>query len=89
MAPSLDITASQDDREFSLRWIMVHIIEEYARHNGHADLAVHPAAAPMASSCRRLDQHLGRLTDSLTRLTETGETQRDLGKRPADLRAGH
>ncbi|WP_026248589.1 DinB family protein [Streptomyces sp. LaPpAH-108] len=26
------------DREVSLRWIMVHMIEEYARHNGHADL---------------------------------------------------
>lgn len=25
-------------REVSLRWIMVHMIEEYARHNGHADL---------------------------------------------------
>ncbi|MGW4470951.1 DinB family protein [Nonomuraea sp. NPDC004354] len=24
--------------EVSLRWIMVHMIEEYARHNGHADL---------------------------------------------------
>ena len=22
----------------SLRWILVHMIEEYARHNGHADL---------------------------------------------------
>jgi len=22
----------------TLRWIMVHMIEEYARHNGHADL---------------------------------------------------
>jgi hypothetical protein len=22
----------------SLRWVMVHLIEEYARHNGHADL---------------------------------------------------
>ena len=22
----------------SLRWIMLHMIEEYARHNGHADL---------------------------------------------------
>lgn len=22
----------------SLRWILVHLIEEYARHNGHADL---------------------------------------------------
>ena len=24
--------------KFSLRWIVVHMIEEYARHNGHADL---------------------------------------------------
>ena len=23
---------------FNLRWIVVHMIEEYARHNGHADL---------------------------------------------------
>jgi hypothetical protein len=23
---------------FNLRWIMLHMIEEYARHNGHADL---------------------------------------------------
>ena len=27
------------DRETpNLRWILVHMIEEYARHNGHADL---------------------------------------------------
>jgi uncharacterized damage-inducible protein DinB len=25
-------------RPFSLRWIVTHMIEEYARHNGHADL---------------------------------------------------
>ena len=37
-APSLDATGTQDGREFSLRWIMIHMIEEYARHNGHADL---------------------------------------------------
>jgi uncharacterized damage-inducible protein DinB len=24
--------------QFSLRWILVHMVEEYARHNGHADL---------------------------------------------------
>jgi len=27
-----------DGRAASLRWIMCHMIEEYARHNGHADL---------------------------------------------------
>jgi uncharacterized damage-inducible protein DinB len=26
------------DGAVSLRWILVHMIEEYARHNGHADL---------------------------------------------------
>jgi uncharacterized damage-inducible protein DinB len=30
---------SHDGREdFSVRWIIVHMVEEYARHNGHADL---------------------------------------------------
>lgn len=45
-----DITSGQDmnapsarpnkrtDRPFPLRWVMLHMIEEYARHNGHADL---------------------------------------------------
>ena len=28
----------QDGNSPSLRWILVHMIEEYARHNGHADL---------------------------------------------------
>jgi uncharacterized damage-inducible protein DinB len=37
-APSLDTTGTQrDGRLASLRWIMLHMIEEYARHNGHAD----------------------------------------------------
>lgn len=27
-----------DGRSPNLRWILVHMIEEYARHNGHADL---------------------------------------------------
>ncbi|SFD09109.1 DinB family protein [Streptomyces aidingensis] len=37
---SLDDTCRRprDGEEFSLRWIYVHMIEEYARHNGHADL---------------------------------------------------
>ena len=26
------------EQDVSLRWIYVHMIEEYARHNGHADL---------------------------------------------------
>jgi uncharacterized damage-inducible protein DinB len=41
-AASLETVAknrSNDGRgDFSLRWILVHMIEEYARHNGHADL---------------------------------------------------
>jgi uncharacterized damage-inducible protein DinB len=27
----------RNDETFSLRWVLVHMIEEYARHNGHAD----------------------------------------------------
>jgi uncharacterized damage-inducible protein DinB len=27
-----------DGEQANLRWIMLHMIEEYARHNGHADL---------------------------------------------------
>ncbi|GAA1390117.1 DinB family protein [Luteococcus peritonei] len=26
------------DGRFTLRWILVHMVEEYSRHNGHADL---------------------------------------------------
>ncbi len=36
---SLDQTfISPRGTEISLRWVYVHMIEEYARHNGHADL---------------------------------------------------
>lgn len=24
--------------EVSLRWVLIHLVEEYARHNGHADI---------------------------------------------------
>ena len=39
-AQSLDVTAYQArwDEHVSLRLVMVHMIQEYARHNGHADL---------------------------------------------------
>ena len=35
----LDHTFSTERRpEITLRWVYLHMIEEYARHNGHADL---------------------------------------------------
>ena len=38
-APNLDVTGFDDWRgEVSLRWVLIHLVEEYARHNGHADL---------------------------------------------------
>jgi uncharacterized damage-inducible protein DinB len=40
-APSLDITGKVPDAwrgPMSLRWVLTHLVEEYARHNGHADL---------------------------------------------------
>jgi uncharacterized damage-inducible protein DinB len=30
--------ALREGQQVSLRWILVHMVEEYARHNGHADL---------------------------------------------------
>jgi hypothetical protein len=32
------VRPSSEGGAFSLRWILLHMIEEYARHNGHADL---------------------------------------------------
>ena len=32
------VESRRGEGHFSLRWILVHLIEEYARHNGHADL---------------------------------------------------
>jgi uncharacterized damage-inducible protein DinB len=32
------VGTSRRGNDLSLRWIYVHMIEEYARHNGHADL---------------------------------------------------
>jgi uncharacterized damage-inducible protein DinB len=34
----LDDTGVRRGEEVSLRWIYVHMVEEYARHNGHADI---------------------------------------------------
>jgi len=41
-AAGLDVLSKQPSERtgqpWSLRWIVTHMIEEYARHNGHADL---------------------------------------------------
>ncbi|MGP9016892.1 DinB family protein [Streptomyces sp. BR1] len=38
-APDLDVAGEDAWRgPVSLRWVVIHMIEEYARHNGHADL---------------------------------------------------
>jgi uncharacterized damage-inducible protein DinB len=38
-APHLDVEGEDGWRgRVSLRWVLLHMIEEYARHNGHADL---------------------------------------------------
>jgi hypothetical protein len=38
-AATLEVLAASTEREpRNLRWILVHMVEEYARHNGHADL---------------------------------------------------
>jgi hypothetical protein len=39
-APSVDVVGlhRRSGEEYDLRRVMVHLIQEYARHNGHADL---------------------------------------------------
>jgi hypothetical protein len=36
-APDLDVAGATDEGPIALREVLVHMIEEYARHNGHAD----------------------------------------------------
>ena len=37
-ASSAVTSRRKEGEHFSLRWVILHMIEEYARHNGHADL---------------------------------------------------
>ncbi len=38
-APDLDVTGYDEWRgEVSLRWVLIHLVQESARHNGRADL---------------------------------------------------
>nr|WP_255622536.1 DinB family protein [Pseudonocardia sp. DSM 110487] len=38
-APDLEITGNEPgEGPVALRWVLMHMLEEYARHNGHADL---------------------------------------------------
>jgi hypothetical protein len=38
-APDLDVLGNDSWRgTVSLRWVLMHMVEEYARHNGQADL---------------------------------------------------
>jgi hypothetical protein len=34
----LTVKPNRRGEHFSMRWIVTHMIEEYARHNGHADM---------------------------------------------------
>jgi len=33
-----ELRRNASERPVTLRWVMMHMVEEYARHNGHADL---------------------------------------------------
>ncbi|MDT7726123.1 MAG: hypothetical protein QOI21_2699 [Actinomycetota bacterium] len=38
-APDLEVIGNEPgEGPVSLRWVLMHMVEEYARHNGHADL---------------------------------------------------
>jgi hypothetical protein len=38
VAEASDLGVTDPDQKVSLREVLVHMVEEYARHNGHADL---------------------------------------------------
>jgi uncharacterized damage-inducible protein DinB len=49
-APDLDVEGDDSWRgTVSLRWVLIHMIEEYARHNGHADRSAN--ASTERSAC--------------------------------------
>jgi hypothetical protein len=37
-APNLDVHCRDDDLPTNLRWVLAHLLEETARHAGHADI---------------------------------------------------
>jgi hypothetical protein len=63
-APSLDITGKLDGdegREVPLRSVLVHMIEEYARHCGHADLLRERIGGRVGQLVTEAEQGPGRL----------------------------
>ena len=58
-SPSGSATARPVTR-FSLRWILVHLIEEYARHNGHADLIRESVDGQVGGSSSAVQELTGR-----------------------------
>ena len=48
-APSLDVHRGPRGERSRCGWILVHMIEEYARHNGHADLLRERSMDPWAT----------------------------------------
>ena len=60
-ATSLDqmsVARNPDGHRWSLRWILVHMIEEYARHCGHADL-IREAIVSTGGNQTRAAERLG------------------------------
>ena len=46
---NLDDTFTFRDKTISVRWMWQHLVEEYARHNGHADLLREAIDGPVGS----------------------------------------
>src|SRR5699024_950204 len=80
---TLSVRGESNGGRFNVRWILVHLIEEYARHPGHADLlreAIHGTTGDGAA-------RLGRMTHSSKSGTETAPA-RPMRLIPLDLVRG-
>jgi uncharacterized damage-inducible protein DinB len=62
-APSFDVTGVRGSISVSLRFVVTHMIEEYSRHNGHADLL----RERLDGSTGELGGHVGSSESPLTR----------------------
>src|SRR5690606_33498189 len=78
------------DQGVSLRWIMIHMIEEYARHNGHADLIREHVDGVTVHPDRGLDEATATWRAEITRGRElTADASLDDSGNLSGPEAGH